>query len=254
VISIVQLTYNNLAQVLRCLPTVARLAARPEVSEWLILDNGSTDGTAAELLAMAEEWPKLRLIMEPKNLGCGGGRNVVWRAARGDLVLSMDSDVTVTTPRRLPDMIRDLERPGVGIVGEHGGWVRPDWRWTVEAAADYVGPVPIVCGFCQLFPRRYVDGWIQRREYGPYWLDDTEFSFQVQQGHGAAGWIGRYGMVHEWSATNGKDEAVRRAAWAAFRKRWRPAGLSVTPPGSPAPPADSRSAAAAATGPAGRPG
>lgn len=226
-ISIVQLTYNNLDQVVRCLPTVARLAARPEVAEWLILDNGSTDGTAAELLAMAEECPKLRLLIEPKNLGCGGGRNVVWRAARGDLVLSMDSDVTVTAPQRLPDMIQDLERPGVGLVGEHGGGVRPDWRWTVEAAADYVGPVPIVCGFCQLFPRRFVEGWTQRAEYGPYWLDDSEFSFQVQKAHGLAGWIGRYGMVHEWSGTNGKDEAVRRAAWSAFRKRWRPAGLAA---------------------------
>lgn len=226
-VSIVQLTHNNLDQVRRCLPTVAELAARPEVVEWIVLDNASTDGTGQELCRLAPGWPKLRLILSQENLGCGGGRNVIWRQAVGDLVLSMDSDVAVLEPARLADMIRDLERPGVGLVGEHGGWVKRDWSWTEEAPAGYVGAVPIVCGFCQLFPRRFVDGWTQRTEYGPYWLDDSEFSLQVQEAHDLSGWIARYGMVHQWSGTNGKDEKVRRAAWDAFRYRWHGAGLSV---------------------------
>ena len=226
-VSIVQLTYNNLDQVGRCLPSVARLAERAEVAEWIVLDNGSTDGTLDLLTEIAGGSPKLRVIPSPENLGCGGGRNVVWRQAAADLVLSMDSDVMVEDPGRLPDMIRDLERPGVGLVGEHGGWIKRDWSWTEEAPAEYVGPVPIVCGFCQLFPRSFVEGWTQRAEYGPYWLDDSEFSFQVRDGHDLTGWIGRYGMVHEWSHTNGQDERQRKAAWKAFRKRWRAAGLEV---------------------------
>ena len=226
-VSVVQLTHNNRGQVRACLPSVARLVERPEVAEWLVLDNGSTDGTDEDLAAVAHNCPKLRVIRRPRNLGCGGGRNVLWREAAGELVLSMDSDVTVETPDRLPDMIRDLERPGVGIVGEHGGWVRPDWSWTEEAPAEYVGLVPIVCGFCQLFPRSFVEGWTQREEYGPYWLDDSEFSLQVQEAHDVQGWVARYGMRHQWSKTNGRHEAVRRAAWAAFRDRWRLAGLAV---------------------------
>jgi glycosyltransferase involved in cell wall biosynthesis len=226
-VSVVQLTHNNRGQVRACLPSVARLVERPEVAEWIVLDNGSTDGTAEDLEAIAHNCPKLRLILRRENLGCGGGRNVLWREAAGELVMSMDSDVTVEGPERLADMIRDLERPGVGIVGEHGGWVRRDWSWTEEAPAGYVGLVPIVCGFCQLFPRSFVDQWTQREEYGPYWLDDSEFSLQVQEAHDVSGWVGRYGMRHQWSHTNGRQEAVRRAAWAAFRGRWRPAGLAV---------------------------
>lgn len=229
-VSVVQLTHNNRQQARRCLPTVARLVERPEVAEWLILDNGSTDGTVEDLQALARNCPKLRLILRPKNLGCGGGRNVLWREARADVVLSMDSDVTVEYPGRLPAMLQDLARPGVGIVGEHGGWVRRDWSWTREAPRGYVGLVPIVCGFCQLFPRGYVEGWTQRAEYGPYWLDDSEFSLQVQEAHDVQGWVGRYGMRHEWSKTNGRQEGVRRAAWAAFRHRWRRAGLAVHRP------------------------
>ena len=226
-VSIVQLTHNNLDQVRRCLPTIAAIAARPEVVEWIVLDNASTDGTGPELCRMMFRFPKLKVILSQENLGCGGGRNVVWRQAAGDLVLSMDSDVAAVEPDRLAGMICDLERPGVGLVGEHGGWVKRDWSWTEEAPAGYVGPVPIVCGFCQLFRRELVDAWVQRPEYGPYWLDDSEFSLQVQEAHDLSGWIARYGMVHQWSGTNGKDERVRRAAWDAFRTRWQAAGLSV---------------------------
>jgi len=222
-VSVVQLTHDNRGQVLDCLPSVAALAAAAEVIEWIVLDNASADGTADELEAMAARWPKLRVIRSQVNLGCGGGRNVLWREARGDLVLSMDSDVLVEDPAVLSRMAADLARPDVAIVGEHGGWVRPDWSWTVEAPAGYVGPVAIVCGFCQLFRRELVDQWVQRPEYGPYWLDDSEFSLQA----GAAGWVARYGMRHAWSHTNGQNEAVRRRAWSAFRRRWRPAGLPV---------------------------
>lgn len=224
-ISIVQLTHNNRDQVVACLPSVAELAARPEVGEWIVLDNASTDGSLEELERIAGRCPKLRIIRSRRNLGCGGGRNVIWREARGELVLSMDSDVLVEDPAALGRMVADLARPGVAIVGEHGGWVRPDWSWTVEAPAGYVGPVAIVCGFAQLFRRELVDTWVQRPEYGPYWLDDSEFSLQA----GAAGWVARYGLRHTWSGTNGKDEAVRRRAWAAFRRRWRLAGLAVHP-------------------------
>jgi glycosyltransferase involved in cell wall biosynthesis len=220
-VSIVCLTYNNRQQVRRCLPTVAALAERPEVCEWLILDNGSTDGTRDDVVSIAANSPKARAIYAGTNHGCGGGRSILWRQAGGGLVLSLDSDVTVTDPDCLPRMIADLERPGVGIVGEHGGRVRPDWSWTEEAARDHVGPVQIVCGFAQLFRREHLAAWQPRMEYGPYWLDDSEWCLQIVAAYGLTGWVGQYGLEHEWSHTNGRDERQRRAAWAAFRERWR---------------------------------
>jgi glycosyltransferase involved in cell wall biosynthesis len=229
VISIVQLTHSNRAQVARCLPTVARIAERPDVLEWIVLDNASTDGTLHELERLAGECPKLAIIKAAENLGCGGGRNVIWRRARGELVLSLDSDVEVLDPSAVDRMLEDLARPGIGVVGEHGGWVRRDWSWTVEATAGHVGPVGIVCGFSQLFRRREVDTWVQRTEYGPYWLDDSEFCLQCLS-RGLGGWVGEYGLRHEWSGTNGRIESERLAAWSAFMSRWRPVGLDVHPP------------------------
>lgn len=232
-ISIVQLTFDNLDQVRRFLPGVARLAARPEVMEWIVLDNGSTDGTLEQLERLSARHRKLRLIKSPENLGCGGGRNVAWRAARGEFLLSLDSDADFVEPGVLPRMLADLERPGVGIVGQHGGWVRRGWSWTEEVPAGYCGTVPIVCGFCQFFRRSVVDRWVQRPEYGPYWLDDSELCLQIQAAEGLAGWVADYGVVHAWSKTGGQDERVRRAAWAAFRRRWQRAGLDVHRPRGP---------------------
>lgn len=231
-VSIVQLTYNNMDQVRRHLPTVAWMAARDEVAEWIVLDNASTDGTREQLAEFAKTWPKLRVICSDENLGCGGGRNVALRQAAGDLILSMDSDVDVTRPAALAEMAADLERPKVAVVGQHGGYVRRDWLWTQEAAADYVGPVPIVCGFAQLFRRSVLDIWKLPEGYPPYWLEDSDFCLQLQEGLGQGGWVGNYGLVHKWSQTNA-NENTRQATWRMFRKRWRTAGLGVHCPTMP---------------------
>lgn len=225
-VSIVQLTYNNRDQVLQCLPTVAVLAQSKQVVEWIVLDNASTDGTGDELDAMAKRCRKMKVVRSDKNLGCCGGRNVIWRQAKGDFLLSMDSDVFVENPHVLPVMISDLERRQVAIVGEHGGWVRPNWTWTEQAPAGHIGYVPIVAGFCQLFRRELVEKWEPFSLTWLYWLEDSDFCLQA----GASGWIDRYGMRHSWSQTNGRDDRVRLKAWAAFRNKWHRVRLPVHRP------------------------
>lgn len=225
-VSIVQLTHNNRGQVIECLPTVAALASSKEVKEWIVLDNASADGTGDALDAIAKSCRKLKVIRSEKNLGCCGGRNVIFRQAKGDLLLSLDSDVFVEDAGILPVMISDMARRQVAVVGEHGGWVKHNWTWTMPAPRDYIGPVPIVSGFCQLFGRGLVETWEPFSLTWLYWLEDSDFCLQA----GAKGWVDRYGMRHAWSKTNGRDERVRRAAWAAFRRRWRRAGLDVCRP------------------------
>lgn len=225
-VSILQLTCNNRRQVAECLPTVAAMALRKEVREWIVLDNASTDGTLDELDRVAAMCGKLKVIRSCKNLGCCGGRNIIWRQATGDHILSLDSDVYVEQPDVLPRMIDDLERHRAAIVGEHGGWVKRNWTWTLSASAGYVGPVPIVAGFAQLFRRKLVDRWEPFSLTRLYWLEDSDFCLQM----GAKGWVARYGMRHTWSRTNGRDEAVRLQAWDEFRARWKHAGLDVYRP------------------------
>lgn len=223
-VSIVQLTYNNRTQVARCLPTVAVMALRDEVKEWIVLDNASRDGTLDELERMRGICGKLRIIRATTNLGCCGGRNEAWREAKSEFLLSLDSDVYCEQLAVLPRMMADLKSRRAAVVGEHGGWVRRDWSWTESAPDRYVGAVPIVSGFCQLFRRELVDRWKPFNLTRPYWLEDSDFCLQA----GGRGWIDRYGMRHTWSRTNGRDEAARLEAWEEFRGRWQGAGMRVT--------------------------
>ena len=66
--------------------------------EVLVVDNGSTDGSAAFL---AESFPRVKVVALDRNLGFGGGSNAGFRAARNDIVVLLNSDMRVD-PGHLP--------------------------------------------------------------------------------------------------------------------------------------------------------
>lgn len=67
--------------------------------EVLAVDDGSTDGTAALLDALAAEYPCLRVLHQPHE-GLPGALNAGLEAARGELIARMDAD-DVCHPQRL---------------------------------------------------------------------------------------------------------------------------------------------------------
>jgi GT2 family glycosyltransferase len=68
-VAVVVITHQRRDEVLQAL---ARLRALPEQPHVVVVDNGSTDGTAA---AVAERFPEVELVASPENLGAVG-RNV----------------------------------------------------------------------------------------------------------------------------------------------------------------------------------
>jgi GT2 family glycosyltransferase len=68
-VAVVVITHQRRDEVLQAL---ARLRALPEQPHVVVVDNGSTDGTAA---AVAERFPDVELVASPENLGAVG-RNV----------------------------------------------------------------------------------------------------------------------------------------------------------------------------------
>jgi GT2 family glycosyltransferase len=86
----VVLNFNGGAMVLDCIRTV--LEQEPCPSEVLCVDNGSTDGSDHQI---EERFPDVRLIRLPRNIGYAAGMNRGIEAASGELIATLNLDLTL---------------------------------------------------------------------------------------------------------------------------------------------------------------
>jgi GT2 family glycosyltransferase len=91
-VSIVIVNWNGRQFLDACLDAVA--AQRGVNAETILVDNGSTDGSAAYV---AERYPWVRVVALAENRGFAGGNNVGVREARGRFVALLNND-TVADP------------------------------------------------------------------------------------------------------------------------------------------------------------
>jgi GT2 family glycosyltransferase len=111
-VSAIVVSYNTRDDLQRSLEA---LRAHAGVSlETIVVDNASTDGTAE---AVRARFPDVHLIGNTANLGFSRANNLGLRAARGELVLVVNSDCEVR-PGAVAALVAVLEaRPDVAIVG-----------------------------------------------------------------------------------------------------------------------------------------
>jgi N-acetylglucosaminyl-diphospho-decaprenol L-rhamnosyltransferase len=110
-LSIVTVGHNTRDLLLACLASVE---SKRYVIEILLVDSGSTDGTAQ---AVSREFPAVRVLATAENLGFTRGSNRGLRIARGRYLLLLNPD-TVLEPGALDAMVDYLEaHPDVGLVG-----------------------------------------------------------------------------------------------------------------------------------------
>jgi GT2 family glycosyltransferase/glycosyltransferase involved in cell wall biosynthesis len=74
------------------LPPLIAATGQCPGSEVMVVDNGSTDGSAQFIL---ENYPQVRLIALAENRGFGGGSNEGFRHAKHDIVVLLNSDMRV---------------------------------------------------------------------------------------------------------------------------------------------------------------
>lgn len=80
----------------------------------IVVDNASTDGTAAHIAA---QWPQVTLLAQAENRGFAAANNIGLAHATGDAVLLLNPD-TVIQPGALPALLAVLDvRSEVGIIG-----------------------------------------------------------------------------------------------------------------------------------------
>ena len=112
-ISVVLVAWNRRADLERAIRSV-RAQDHPRI-ELVVVDNGSTDGTA-EMLRSGAFGPMV-LCTAPRNLGASVARNVGISVAGGEVIAFMDSDAELPDTDSLSRLVAELTRDaGLGAV------------------------------------------------------------------------------------------------------------------------------------------
>ena len=91
-VSVIVPSWNGRHLLERCLPSL--LNQDRDDYEVILVDNGSTDGSAAWVRA---HFPRVRLMVNERNLGFAGGNNIAIRASKGEYLATLNND---TDPAR----------------------------------------------------------------------------------------------------------------------------------------------------------
>ncbi|MBD5214589.1 MAG: glycosyltransferase [Bacteroidales bacterium] len=122
-VTAVIVTYNRLELLRKCISTVA--AQTRKVDEIVVVDNHSTDGTAAFLADISRSHPDIHLLSLPENLGGAGGFEAGIRRAielSADYVWIMDDD-THPSPSALEQLMSvAAEHPDMGFAASRVVW------------------------------------------------------------------------------------------------------------------------------------
>lgn len=111
-VSVCVVSWNAADDLARCLSALGE-AARDLAMQVIVVDNGSTDHTAAVLASH----PEVQTIVNERNPGLTTGRNQALAAVRGRAILMLDAD-TIPGLSSITTMVRYLdEHPRVGLVG-----------------------------------------------------------------------------------------------------------------------------------------
>lgn len=160
-LSIVIVNWNTRELLRACLASLrAALSASPLRAEILVVDNASTDGSAA---MVAEEFPEVRLFANSQNLNYAGGNNQGIAAATGEFVLLLNPDTEVPSGalEALVELLR--EHPEAGAAAP--ALVFPDGRLQ-DSVRGFPTPAALVgdlTGLARLFPHSRLAGYREHR-------------------------------------------------------------------------------------------
>lgn len=135
-VSVIIPTYNGRDLILSCLTSLSQQTYQ-EV-EVIVVDNGSADGTLA---AVQQEFPSVRCVANPENLGFVGGCHRGASAATGEFLLFLNND-TVHEPSFIVTLVQAMrEDPQMGLCASKV-LLEPDRR-----RLDGIGSIMTATGF-----------------------------------------------------------------------------------------------------------
>lgn len=193
-VSVVSTVYNGMPYFDRAIPGI--LAQSFDDFEFILVDDGSTDGTLAELRKLEERDSRVR-VLAPGRLGAATAMNYAVAQARGEYIARQDFD-DESFPDRLRLQVALLDaNPEVGLVG--GSYVLVDER----RGERYVRMPPpdhaaIVSAMARCVPIAHTTATFRRRvwsEAGGYPIVDNLIDLRFYLRVAKLGW--RFANVPE---------------------------------------------------------
>ena len=241
-LSIIVVTYNSRKDIGGCLESLLKTGAVAVDHEIIVIDNESTDGTAAFI---RERWPGVKAIDAGGNRGFAAANNIGIRQSFGELVLLLNPD-TIVPAGALDRLVASLDsHPNVAVAGPRivdaagraelsfGRMVSPltevrqkvlvlgndrDWpgiRRTVERMTRHAQDVDWVSGACLLVRRAVLEaaGLLDERFF--MYVEDVDLCASVR----ALGRAVRFEPSAEIVHLRGRSAATARSATALAYRR-----------------------------------
>jgi len=238
-VTLVMSVFNQLALTRACFES---LRASREPFRLVVIDNGSTDGTAEFFARFPYPYP-LRFERNAANQSVLATYNRAWRLADTEFICLLHNDTEMLEPGWLERLLAPFGAADTGLTGLYGvKRVRRDGTYvgrtivhsladapTVRAPAEEVA---VVDGVCMLLPRALMEaiGGIDEA-YGFYHCYDKDLSLAVRE-RGRRCYVVHAPFHHRGGGTRTtdfgrrrdverRDLADRRAANARFAAKFR---------------------------------
>lgn len=217
--SVIVLSRDNLAFTRMCVASVFENTEYPNY-ELLLIDNGSTDGSAEEITRLAGLAPHVRAFLNDDNAGFGPGNNQGLREATGDILVLLNNDTMV--PRGwLTRLARHLDRDEIGLIGPASNRTcneaqldMPYQTWEeFQSVARALGrrhageryPIRMPMMFCTAFRRdvyERIGPLDERFETGMF--EDEDYAIRARAAGYRVIWTPEVYVHHAYHATIGK--------------------------------------------------
>ncbi len=241
--------HNRKQKTLDCLAALANQSASTIALAIYLVDDGSTDGTAA---AVSAAYPQVKLIQGDGNLFWNGGMRLAFATA---LELDYDyylwlNDDTLLYPDALRILLETADRVAAqgrdpaAIVGStcdpetgaftYGGMVRDSWLRPLRFPQVRPGDEPIQCdtlnGNCVLIPRAVASVVGNLDPAFIHYMGDIDYGLRAKQ-QGCTVWIapGYLGTCSQNVRPSNASETVVTTSWdRQLQQIGRPKGLNLS--------------------------
>jgi len=211
------LNWNRFEDTSECVRSVLDAAHEGWEHRVVVVDNGSTDGSAERL---AESFPEAMVVRLGENFGFAGGMNrgIEWaRQAGFDHVILLNND-TLVAPDALAHLVREAKRGGggalmplicdceTGAVTLAGARLRRPWPRVEPIAAPLLAEshsVDLVTGCCVLIPMQVIEqvGAFDERYF--LYFEDIDLALRIARAGHALRVVPAARIYHKESRSSG---------------------------------------------------